>query len=408
MALTSSPRPDGYVHIMDFELSEDQVAFRSTLRKFVDNEIRPVANHLEHAGEYPTDIVEKMKTMGLFGMTVPASYGGLELDAVSMTIVFEEISRGWMGISGFLGTHSLATWMIAQFGTEQQKRSLLPDLATGTRRTGIALTEPDGGTDLQAMRTRAIRDGDEFVLNGSKTWITNARFADPLPVLCKTDPDVSPAHAGMSVLLVDKATTGFEVSRDLGKIGYKGPESCEVTFTDCRVPAANVLGGPVGHGWHQVMTALGMGRLNVAARAVGVAQEAYDQALSYANQREAFGRTIGQFQTIQAKLAEMAIAVQASRLMTWWAASQFDAAARSDAGDRSDVEAGMAKHLASETALMATLESMRIHGAAGYSTELDIERLYRDAPLMAIGEGTNEVLRLVVAKGLLAGRTVIG
>ena len=386
---------------MDFDLSPEHKLFRSTVRKFVDREIRPVARQWEHEGRYPTEIVETMKQMGLFGITVPEEYGGMGADFTTLAILFEEISRGWMGIAGILGSHTLACFMIARHGTEQQKGAYLPELASGRQRTAIALTEPDAGTDLQGIKTRAWRDGDEYVIRGTKLWITNARYADPLPVLVKTNPDADPAHRGMSVILVDQGTQGFSISRDLPKLGYKGPETCEVVLDDVRVPIENLLGDEEGHGLQMALGGLEIGRINVAARAVGVAQEAYNQALAYSKQREAFGRPIANFQAIQLKLAEMATDVQAARLLTWWAA------AAADEGKRVDLEAGMAKYFASEVALRNSLEAMRIHGGAGYSQELDVERLYRDAPLMAIGEGTNDILKMVIARGLIAERVVI-
>ena len=386
---------------MDFELTEEHKLFRATLREFVDKEIRPVAREMEHSGEYPTEIVETMKSMGLFGITVPEAYGGLDVDLISLSLVFEEISRGWMGVAGILGSHSLACFMIASHGTDAQKSRYLPELATGQRRTGIALTEPNAGTDLQGIETRARKDGDTYVVSGTKLWITNARHADPLPVLVKTNPETDPPHRGMSVLLVDPSSDGFTVSRDLPKLGYKGPETCEVHFDDVRVPVADLLGGEEGKGFKQVLSALEIGRVNIAARAVGVAQEAYDQALAYSKDRHAFGQPIAEFQAVQLKLAEMATKVQASRLLTWWAASQ------ADAGGRVDLQAGMAKLFASEAAIDNALDAMRIHGAMGYSQELDIERLYRDAPLMVIGEGTNEMMRLIIARGLIDGRIAI-
>lgn len=387
---------------MDFNLSDEQTLFRDTIREFVDSEIRPVARDWEQSGRYPTEIVESLSRMGLFGMTVPSEYGGMEVDFVSLAIVFEEISRAWMGIAGILGSHSLSCLMIARHGTAEQKARYLPELATGKRRTGIALTEPDAGTDLQGIKTRARLDGDEYVVSGTKIWITNARHANPLPVLVKTDPDADPAHRGMSVLLIEQGTPGFVVSRDMGKLGYKGTESCEISLEDVRLPRDALLGGEPGHGLQQVLEALELGRINIAARGVGVAQEAYDQSLAYSRQREAFGRPISGFQAIQLKLADMATQVQAARLLTYWAAG------RADLGQRTDLEAGMAKLFASETALSNSIEAMRIHGGAGYSTELDIERLYRDSPLMVIGEGTNEVQRIVIARALLAGRASIG
>ena len=385
---------------MDFELSTEQAQFREVLRSFVDKEIRPVARQMEHDGIYPDAIVECMADMGLFGLQVPVEFGGLGADTLSLAIVFEEISRGWMGVAGILGSHTVSCRMLAMHGTDEQKRTYLPDLAAGRRRTGIALTEPDAGSDLQGISTRAKRDGDSYVINGRKMWITNARHANPLPVLVKTDPDAKPRHRGMSVLLVEQGTPGFEVLRDMGKLGYKGPESCEVIFDDVRVPAANLLGGEEGHGLQQVLSALEVGRVNIAARSVGVAQAALDAALSYSTERYAFGRPIAEFQAIQLKLADLATEVQAARLMTWWAADCFDRL------PRADVETGMAKLFASEVVLRSTLEAMRIHGGYGYSTEFDVERLYRDAPLMAIGEGTSDILRTVIARGLISRKAI--
>jgi alkylation response protein AidB-like acyl-CoA dehydrogenase len=387
---------------MDFSFTAEQQLFRQTLRSFVDREIIPVATEWEHSGRYPAEIVAGMRELGLFGITVPEQYGGLDLDKVSFALVFEEISRGWMGIAGILGSHSLSCWLIARHGTPEQKERYLPELATGARRTGIGLTEPSAGTDLQGIRTTARRDGDHYVVNGAKTWITNARHADPLPVLVKTDPHAEPAHKGMSVLLIGTTTAGFTVSRDLPKLGYKGTESCEILLDNVEVPAASLLGGIEGRGMQQVLSGLEIGRLNVAARSVGIAQAAYDAALSYSRQREAFGRPISDFQAIQLKLANMAMNLQAARLLPYWAA------ARADAGDRVDVQAGMAKTFASEAAVEASKDAMMIHGGYGYSQEFVVERLYRDAILMSIGEGTNDIMRTVIARQLAAGHAVIG
>ena len=379
---------------MDFELSEDHQTVRDLIRSFTDREIRPVARHMEQEGIYPTAIVEQMKDLGLFGLTVPTEYGGLGADTVTLAIVFEELSRGWMGVAGMIGSHGMACRLIARHGTEEQRRRHLPDLAAGRRRSGLALTEPDAGSDLQGIRTTATRDGDHYVVHGTKMWVTNARHADPLPVLVKTDPSAQPKHRGMSILLVAADTPGLEVTRDLGKLGYRGPETCEVVLDDCRVPVSELLGGVEGRGMQQAISGLETGRVNIAARAVGVAHRALEEALTYAEQRHAFGQPIAEFQAIQMKLADLATEVQAARLLTWWAADRLDR------GDRADVESGMAKLFASEVALTASLEAMRIHGGYGYSTEFEIERLYRDAPLMAIGEGTNDILRTVIARGL--------
>ena len=380
---------------MDFELSPQQAAFRELMVEFVRKSITPVAREWEHSGRYPTEIVEEMKQMGLFGMLVPESYGGIGIDAVSYAIVFEEISRGWMGIAGILGSHSLATLMIARHGTEEQKKRWLADLASGARRSGVGLTEPVAGSDLQGIQTVARREGDHYVVRGTKTWITNARHADPLPVLVKTDPKAEPRHRGMSVLMVEAGTPGFSIGKDLPKLGYKGTESCEVILDDAIVPANNLLGGEEGKGLQQALSGLEFGRINIAARSVGIAQAAYEKALAYSKERHAFGQPIAQFQAIQMKLADMATEVQAARLLTWWAAS------RADSGQRIDLETGMAKLFASEVAIRSALDAMRIHGGYGYSQEFDIERLYRDAPLMAIGEGTNDILRTIIARTLI-------
>ena len=382
---------------MDFELSEEQSLFRKTLQGFVNDQIRPVARDWELSGRYPTEIVEKMKEMGLFGMTVPESYGGLGLDLVSMALVFEEISRGWMGIAGVLGSHSLSCKMIHQHGTEEQKNKWLPRLATGEVRTGIALTEPAAGSDLQRIETRATLDGDHYVVRGTKVWITNARHAGVMPVLVKTDPTADPPHKGMSVLLIEQDTPGYTVSRDMPKMGYKGTESCEIAIDDCRVPVENLLGGVEGLGLKQVLGGLEVGRINVAARSVGLAQASLDAALAYSQERHAFGNPISDFQAIQIKLADMATEIQAARLLVWWAAWKVDK------GERADMAAGMAKLFASEVAIRSSLEAMRVHGGYGYSSEFEVERYYRDSPLMAIGEGTNEIQRTLIAKGLLRG-----
>jgi alkylation response protein AidB-like acyl-CoA dehydrogenase len=380
---------------MDFELSGEQSDFRDLMRDFARRSIAPVAREWELAGRYPTEIVDEMKAMGLFGMLIPQKYGGIGIDAVSYAIVFEEIAKAWMGVAGILGSHSLATRMLAVHGTEEQRARWLPDLASGKRRSGIALTEPGAGSDLQGISTVARRKGDHYIVNGAKTWITNARYADPLPVLVKTDPDAQPRHKGMTILMIEQGTPGFAVGKDLGKLGYKGPESSEVFLNDCRVPVENVLGGEEGQGLKQALSALEFGRVNIAGRAVGVAQACLDKSLAYARDRHAFGRPIAEFQAIQLKLADMATEVQAARLLTWWSASALDS------GGRADLQTGMAKLFASEVCIKAAMEALRIHGGYGYSTEFEVERLYRDAPLMAIGEGTNDILRTVIARRLV-------
>jgi alkylation response protein AidB-like acyl-CoA dehydrogenase len=377
---------------MTIQLTQDQKDFQEAIRAFVDKEIIPVARDMEHSGEYPTAIVEHMKEMGLFGMTIPEEFGGLGVDMTTFSIVFEELSRGWMGVAGVLGSHSMACFIIAKNGTPEQKAKYLPELATGARRSGLGLTEPGAGTDLQGISTTATLDGDHYIVRGSKTWITNARHADPLPVLVKTDPKAEPRHKGMSVLLIDAGTPGFTIGKDIPKMGYKGPESCEVILDEVRVPVENLLGGVEGRGMQQVLSALETGRLNIAARSVGIAARAYEEAVNYAKSRMAFGKSISEFQAIQLKIADMATDLQAARLLTYWAASE------ADQGKRVDLQTAQAKVFASEVAIQNSLRAMQVHGGYGYSTEYEIERLYRDAPLMSIGEGTNDIMRMVIAK----------
>ena len=381
---------------MTIQLTQDQRDFQEAIRAFVDKEIIPVARDMEHSGEYPTAIVEHMKEMGLFGMTIPEEFGGLGVDMTTFSIVFEELSRGWMGVAGILGSHSMACFVIAKHGTPEQKAKYLPELATGVRRSGLGLTEPGAGTDLQGIATTATLDGDHYVVRGSKTWITNARHADPLPVLVKTDPKADPRHKGMSVLLIDSGTPGFTIGKDIPKMGYKGPESCEVILDEVRVPVENLLGGVEGRGMQQVLSALETGRLNIAARSVGIAARAYEESVKYAKSRMAFGKSISEFQAIQLKIADMATDLQAARLLTYWAASE------ADQGKRVDLQTAQAKVFASEVAIQNSLRAMQVHGGYGYSTEYEIERLYRDAPLMSIGEGTNDIMRMVIAKQIFA------
>ncbi|KGA18398.1 acyl-CoA dehydrogenase [freshwater metagenome] len=381
---------------MTIQLTQDQKDFQEAIRAFVDKEIIPVARDMEHSGEYPTAIVEHMKEMGLFGMTIPEEFGGLSVDMTTFSIVFEELSRGWMGVAGVLGSHSMACFIISKHGTPEQKAKYLPELATGARRSGLGLTEPGAGTDLQGITTTATLDGDHYIVRGSKTWITNARHADPLPVLVKTDPKADPRHKGMSVLLIDAGTPGFTIGKDIPKMGYKGPESCEVILDEVRVPVENLLGGVEGRGMQQVLSALETGRLNIAARSVGIAARAYEEAVKYAKSRMAFGKSISEFQAIQLKIADMATDLQAARLLTYWAASE------ADQGKRVDLQTAQAKVFASEVAIQNSLRAMQVHGGYGYSTEYEIERLYRDAPLMSIGEGTNDIMRMVIAKQIFA------
>jgi isovaleryl-CoA dehydrogenase len=335
-----------------------------------------------------------MKQMGVFGLAVPEPWGEASVSAPCYVLVTEELARGWMSLAGAMGGHTVVVKLLLDHGTEEQKERYLPRLATGELRATMALTEPGGGSDLQAMRTTAARDGDEYVVNGSKTWITNAREAGLVALLCKTDPTASPAHRGISVLLVEKGP-GFTVSRDLSKLGYKGVESCELSFDDMRVPASALLGVEEGQGFGQMMRGLEIGRLQVAARALGVGRAALDDSLRYAQERESFGRPIWQHQSIGNYLADMATQLTAARQLTLFAARKYDA------GERADLEAGMAKLFASETAMKIALDAVRIHGGYGYSTEFDVERYFRDAPLMIVGEGTNEIQRNVIARQLV-------
>jgi alkylation response protein AidB-like acyl-CoA dehydrogenase len=363
--------------------------------EFVDKSVRPVVHDLERANTYPAELIESMKELGLFGLAVPEPYGVGAVSSRCYATVTEELARGWMSLAGALGGHSVVCKIIDQFGTEEQKQKYLPRMATGELRATMALTEPGGGSDLQAMRTIARRTDGGWLVNGTKTWITNAARAGMIALLCKTDPDAEPAHSGMSVLLVD-VEAGYTVSKELPKLGYRGVESCEVVFDDVAVADSAVLGGEPGRGFAQMMRGLEWGRIQVASRAVGVAQAAYDDALLYACERETFGRPIWQHQSIGNYLADMATSLHASRLLV------ADAADRLDAGERSDLQSSMAKLFASEACMDIVAKAMRIHGGYGYSTEFDVERYYRDAPLMVIGEGTNEVLRGVIARRLTA------
>ena len=364
-------------------------------RDFVRREVMPVADRLDREDIVPLDLIDKMKELGLFGITVPEEYGGLGLDYTTFAMIFEELSKGFMSITGPIGTHHILTYVVAHFGTEEQKRRFLPDLAAGRKRGGLALTEPSGGSDVANLEMTAVKDGEEYVLNGTKIFITNGRYGDAFCLLARTDKTVTPKHRGLSCFVVEKGGDGFRVGRDLDKLGYRGLDTCELIFEEYRVPAENLIGGVEGRGFSQVMSGLETGRVNVAARAVGVAQAAFEASIRYAQQRHTFGVPIAQHQAIQVKLADMATNIQAARLLT------YDAAARKDRGERVDLESGMAKLFASEVCQEVTLEAMRIHGGYGYIKESPVERYYRDAPLMIIGEGTNEVLRLVIARQLL-------
>jgi alkylation response protein AidB-like acyl-CoA dehydrogenase len=378
-----------------YDLSREEQAIVETVAEFVERDVRPVVQELEHANTYPERLIDQMKTLGMFGLAIPETHGGVAVSTPCYVSVTEELARGWMSLAGAVGGHTVVSKLILQFGTPEQQARYLPRLATGEVRAAMALTEPGGGSDLQAMRTVARRDGDSYVVNGSKTWITNARRAGVIALLCKTDPDAVPAHRGISLLLVEHGP-GLIVSRDLPKLGYKGVESCELAFDDHRTPVTSLLGGEEGRGFAQMMQGLEVGRIQVAARALGVGRAAFEDSLRYAQERESFGVPIWQHQSIGNYLADMATKLTAARQLTLYAAR------RMDEGHRVDLEAGMAKLFASETAMQIAVDAVRIHGAYGYSTEFDVERYFRDAPLMIVGEGTNEIQRGVIARQLVA------
>ena len=365
------------------------------VRDFVRRDVEPVAARLDKEDIVPLDLIDKMKELGLFGITVPEEYGGMGLDYTTFAMIFEELSKGLMSISGAIGTHHIMTYVLTHHGTEEQKQRFLPVLASGKKRGGLALTEPAVGSDVANLELTADKDGEEYVLNGTKMFITNGRHGDTFCLLARTDPSAEPKHRGISAFIVEKGGDGFRVGRDLDKMGYRGLDTCELIFEDYRIPTENLVGGEEGRGFGQVMSGLETGRINIAARAVGVAQAAFEASIRYAQQRHTFGVPISQHQAIQLKLADMATKIQAARLMT------YDAAAKKDSGDRVDLESGMAKLFASEVCQEVTLEAMRIHGGYGYVKDFPVERYYRDAPLMIIGEGTNEILRLVIARQLL-------
>ena len=379
---------------MTVQLIDEEQFLVRTVREFIDRDVKPAVNEIEHRNEYPENFIEQMKQIGIYGLAVPETYGGAPVSMPCYVHVTEELARGWMSLAGAMGGHTVVAKLLSAFGTEEQKTTYLPRMATGELRATMALTEPGGGSDLQAMRTTANRDGDHYVVNGSKTWITNARRSGLIALLCKTDPRATPTHRGMSILLVEHGA-GLTVSKDLPKLGYKGVESCEISFEDFRAPASAVLGGVEGCGFAQMMKGLETGRIQVASRALGVARAALEDALRYAQDRYSFGKPIWKHQAIGHQLADMATKLTAARQLTLFAAARFDA------GARCDMEAGMAKLFASETAMEVTLSALRIHGGYGYSTEYDVERYFRDAPLMIVGEGTNEIQKNVIAAQLV-------
>lgn len=374
---------------------DEEAQLVETVRAFIDRDVKPSVREVEHANEYPQAWIEQMKRIGIFGLAVPEEYGGTPVSTRCYVLVTQELARGWMSLAGAMGGHTVVAKLLSAFGTDEQKQRYLPAMADGTVRATMALTEPGGGSDLQAMSTIARLDGDDLVINGSKTWISNARRSGLIALMCKTNPEATPAHRGISIVLVEHAE-GLTVSRDLPKLGYKGVESCELAFTDYRIPSAAVLGGEPGKGFAQMMKGLETGRIQVASRALGVATAALEDALTYAQERESFGQPIWKHQAIGHYLADMATKLTAARQLTLYAADCFDS------GERADMEAGMAKLFASEVAMEIALNAVRIHGGYGYSTEYDVERYFRDAPLMIVGEGTNEIQRNVIASQLIA------
>ena len=381
--MTASTPPDQTAQIVDL------------VREFVRRDVEPVASRYDNEDVYPAELADRMAELGLFGITIPEEYGGLALDHSTFATIFLELAKGWMSLTGILGTHHVMASIIANGGTEQQKRRFLPRMATGELRGGLALTEPDAGSDVQNIRTAAVRDGSDYIIDGSKLFITNAERGHGFAVLAKTDAAADPPYRGISCFIVEKSGSGVVVGQHFDKLGYRGVDTAELLFRDCRVPAANLVGEVEGRGFSQVMAALESGRINVAARAVGVATAALEAAVKYAQQRETFGVPIARHQAIQIKLADMATKIEAARLLT------YEAARKKDLGERVDLEAGMAKLFASEVCGEVTLEAMRIHGGYGYVKDYPVERYYRDAPLMIIGEGTNEMQKLIIARRLL-------
>jgi alkylation response protein AidB-like acyl-CoA dehydrogenase len=380
---------------MAVQMLEEESLLVETVRAFVDRDVKPTVRDVEHANSYPEAWIEQMKRIGIYGLAVPEEYGGSPVSTRCYVAVTQELSRGWMSLAGAMGGHTVVAKLLSLFGTEEQKHRYLPSMATGEVRATMALTEPGGGSDLQNMKTTAVPSGEDLVINGSKTWISNARRSGLIALLCKTDPAAKPAHKGISIVLAEHGE-GLTVSRDLPKLGYKGVESCELTFDDYRVPASAILGGEPGKGFAQMMKGLETGRIQVASRALGVATAALEDALRYAQERETFGQPIWKHQAVGHYLADMATKLTAARQLTLYAADRYDA------GERADMEAGMAKLFASEVAMEIALNAVRIHGGYGYSTEFDVERYFRDAPLMIVGEGTNEIQRNVIASQLVA------
>lgn len=383
-------------------LGAEQRAVVATVREFVERDVIPVASDLERADEYPTELVATMKELGLFGVMIPEEYGGLGLDLPTYALIQIELSRGWMSLSGVLNTHFISAWMVEKYGTEEQRAHYLPGMATGELHAAYSMTEPHAGSDVQAIRTTAVRSGDEYVIDGQKMWATNGFHASLVMLLAKTDANAEPRHRGMTAFLLEKTPgvpeqPGLTIPPKLKKLGYKGVESVELVFDGFRTPVESVLGGEdgVGNGFQYCMGGVEVGRVNIAARAIGLSTAAFEASIRYAQERETFGKPIAQHQAIQMKLAQMATKIEASRLL------MMQAADRKQAGERADLESGMAKLFATEAAAEIALEALRIHGGYGYSTEFVVERIYRDAPLLILGEGSNEIQQLVIARRLL-------
>jgi alkylation response protein AidB-like acyl-CoA dehydrogenase len=376
-------------------LTEEHVFFRNVVRDFVNERVVPTASAREAKAEYPADLIPQLAELGLMGMSVSEEYGGSAVDYVTYGLVFEELARGWMGLASVVGSSASGAYLIDQFGTPEQKDRFLPELAQGRRMSGIAMTEPSVGTDLKALRLTARKEGNHYVLNGSKTMITQARHADPLVVLVKTSDDAEKPHRGMSLMLVEQDTPGYCVGRDLGKLGQRGVDLCELNFIDAQVPVSNLLGGEEGQGFYQMMSALDRGRIYIASASVGIARASLEAATKYAQERDVFGRPIAEFQAVQMRLADMAMKIDAARFL------YINAAAKTEAEGRATAESSMAKVYASEIAVEAAYEAMRIHGGYGYTTEFPVERYLRDAALNPIGEGTNDMLRGIIARALV-------
>ena len=380
---------------MSSALTDEETLLVETVRAFIDRDVKPTVRDVEHANEYPEKWIDQMKQIGIYGLAIPEDYAGSPVSMSCYVLVTQELARGWMSLAGAMGGHTVVAKLLTLFGTDEQKKTYLPAMATGEVRATMALTEPGGGSDLQNMTTTAVPDGRDLVITGTKTWISNARRSGLIALLCKTDPKATPRHSGISIVLVEHGP-GLTVSRDLPKLGYKGVETCELSFDGYRIGESAILGGVPGKGFAQMMKGLETGRIQVASRALGVATAALEDSLAYAQQRESFGKPIWKHQAVGSYLADMATKLTAARQLTLYAAERYDS------GERSDMEAGMAKLFASEVAMEIALDAVRIHGGYGYSTEFDVERYFRDAPLMIVGEGTNEIQRNVIAAQLVA------